>query len=245
VWTQVIIHMQMGGMPHDRIMESIELIGKELIRLPMTRPSSERSATGVAVITGGCQRNRPGVRPRVRRDGRARRDRRHRRVSDGACACAPVGRGRDGRLVSAWTCRTPRRSPTSARLPAGSDPWPRYAERCVTSAGSTVWETADATYDFVVGCESARTVSQHQDLRSEARRARQRAAPRESPRRWAGMVASPYSAVYAASKAGAIALAKSFARRVGDGWPRRSGVALLNPGMVKDQPDSDLCGPAA
>jgi alkanesulfonate monooxygenase SsuD/methylene tetrahydromethanopterin reductase-like flavin-dependent oxidoreductase (luciferase family) len=28
---QVIIHMQMGGMPHDRIMESIELIGKELI----------------------------------------------------------------------------------------------------------------------------------------------------------------------------------------------------------------------
>lgn len=28
---QVIIHMQMDGMPHDRIMESIELIGKELI----------------------------------------------------------------------------------------------------------------------------------------------------------------------------------------------------------------------
>jgi alkanesulfonate monooxygenase SsuD/methylene tetrahydromethanopterin reductase-like flavin-dependent oxidoreductase (luciferase family) len=28
---QVIIHMQMGGMPHDRIMESIEIIGKELI----------------------------------------------------------------------------------------------------------------------------------------------------------------------------------------------------------------------
>jgi alkanesulfonate monooxygenase SsuD/methylene tetrahydromethanopterin reductase-like flavin-dependent oxidoreductase (luciferase family) len=28
---QIIIHMQMGGMPHDRIMESIEVIGKELI----------------------------------------------------------------------------------------------------------------------------------------------------------------------------------------------------------------------
>jgi len=28
---QVIIHMQMGGTPHDRIMESIELIGSELI----------------------------------------------------------------------------------------------------------------------------------------------------------------------------------------------------------------------
>ena len=28
---QVIIHMQMGAVPHDRIMESIELIGKELI----------------------------------------------------------------------------------------------------------------------------------------------------------------------------------------------------------------------
>ena len=28
---QVIIHMQMGGMPNDRVIESIELIGKELI----------------------------------------------------------------------------------------------------------------------------------------------------------------------------------------------------------------------
>lgn len=28
---QIIIHMQMGGVPHDRIIESIELIGKELI----------------------------------------------------------------------------------------------------------------------------------------------------------------------------------------------------------------------
>jgi hypothetical protein len=28
---QVIIHMQMGGMPHERIIESIELIGTELI----------------------------------------------------------------------------------------------------------------------------------------------------------------------------------------------------------------------
>jgi alkanesulfonate monooxygenase SsuD/methylene tetrahydromethanopterin reductase-like flavin-dependent oxidoreductase (luciferase family) len=28
---QVVIHMQMGGVPHDRIVESIELIGKELI----------------------------------------------------------------------------------------------------------------------------------------------------------------------------------------------------------------------
>jgi alkanesulfonate monooxygenase SsuD/methylene tetrahydromethanopterin reductase-like flavin-dependent oxidoreductase (luciferase family) len=28
---QVVIHMQMGGVPHDRIIESIELIGKELI----------------------------------------------------------------------------------------------------------------------------------------------------------------------------------------------------------------------
>lgn len=28
---QVIVHMQMGNVPHQRIMESIELIGKELI----------------------------------------------------------------------------------------------------------------------------------------------------------------------------------------------------------------------
>ena len=28
---QVIIHMQMGNVPHERIMESIELIGTELI----------------------------------------------------------------------------------------------------------------------------------------------------------------------------------------------------------------------
>ena len=28
---QVIVHMQMGNVAHERIMESIELIGKELI----------------------------------------------------------------------------------------------------------------------------------------------------------------------------------------------------------------------
>jgi alkanesulfonate monooxygenase SsuD/methylene tetrahydromethanopterin reductase-like flavin-dependent oxidoreductase (luciferase family) len=30
---QVIIHMQMGNVPHERIMESIELMGKELVPL--------------------------------------------------------------------------------------------------------------------------------------------------------------------------------------------------------------------
>ena len=28
---QVIVHMQMGNVPHERIMESTELIGRELI----------------------------------------------------------------------------------------------------------------------------------------------------------------------------------------------------------------------
>jgi hypothetical protein len=28
---QIIVHMQMGGIPHERIMESIEMIGTELI----------------------------------------------------------------------------------------------------------------------------------------------------------------------------------------------------------------------
>jgi alkanesulfonate monooxygenase SsuD/methylene tetrahydromethanopterin reductase-like flavin-dependent oxidoreductase (luciferase family) len=28
---QVIVHMQMGGVPHDRIMESIELMGTEVL----------------------------------------------------------------------------------------------------------------------------------------------------------------------------------------------------------------------
>jgi hypothetical protein len=30
---QIIIHMQMGNVPHERIIESIELMGKELIPL--------------------------------------------------------------------------------------------------------------------------------------------------------------------------------------------------------------------
>lgn len=48
----------------------------------------------------------------------------------------------------------------------------------------------------------------------------------------AGMVTSHYSAVYAASKAGAIALAKSLRAELAIAAPSVR-VALLNPGMVK------------
>jgi len=101
----------------------------------------------------------------------------------------------------------------------------------VTSTGSTVWETADATYDFVVGVNllglfhSIKTfvpLLLHQGT----------AADLVITASMAGMVTSPYSAVYAASKAGAIALAKSLRVELAMLAPSIR-VALLNPGMVK------------
>ena len=57
----------------------------------------------------------------------------------------------------------------------------------------------------------------------------------------AGMVTSPYSAVYAASKAGAIALAKSLRAELAIAAPSVR-VALFEPGNGQDQPHANVGG---
>ncbi|MBB3748177.1 NAD(P)-dependent dehydrogenase (short-subunit alcohol dehydrogenase family) [Mycolicibacterium sp. BK634] len=101
----------------------------------------------------------------------------------------------------------------------------------VTSTGTTLWDTSDSAYDFVTDVNmgglfrSVRVfvpilVNQH------------RPADIVITASMAGMVASAYSGVYAASKAGAVALAKSLRAELQMVAPAIR-VALLNPGMVK------------
>ena len=101
----------------------------------------------------------------------------------------------------------------------------------VTSTGTAVWETSEETYDFVVGVNllglfhSVKTFVPLLVAQGDS-------ADLVITASMAGMVASPYSAVYAASKAGAIALAKSLRAELHMVAPAVR-VALLNPGMVK------------
>jgi NAD(P)-dependent dehydrogenase (short-subunit alcohol dehydrogenase family) len=101
----------------------------------------------------------------------------------------------------------------------------------VTSTGSTVWETPEATYDFVVGVN---LLGLFHSIKTFVPRliAQGGAADLVITASMAGMVTSPYSGVYAASKAGAIALAKSLRAELAMVAPSIR-VALLNPGMVK------------
>ena len=71
----------------------------------------------------------------------------------------------------------------------------------VTSTGSTVWETADATYDFVVGVNLRGLFT---SIKAFVPRLVEQgsAADLVITASMAGMVASPFSGVYAASKAG-------------------------------------------
>lgn len=101
----------------------------------------------------------------------------------------------------------------------------------VASTGSTLWETTDSTYDFVVGVN---LLGLFHSVRTFVPKLVSQGSPADVviTASMAGMVASPYSAVYAASKAGAIALAKALRAELGMVAPSIR-VALLNPGMVK------------
>lgn len=101
----------------------------------------------------------------------------------------------------------------------------------VTSTGSTVWETADGTYDFVVGVNLR---GLFHSIKSFVPKLIQQGGPSDLviTASMAGMVASPYSGVYAASKAAAVALAKTVRAELSTAAPAVR-VALLNPGMVK------------
>jgi NAD(P)-dependent dehydrogenase (short-subunit alcohol dehydrogenase family) len=101
----------------------------------------------------------------------------------------------------------------------------------VTSTGTNVWETPDAIFDFVFGVN-------FQGLVNCVRAFTPRLIAQPEPSTivvtasMAGLVTSPGSGAYAASKAAAIAIAKSLRVELAATAPHVS-VVLLNPGMVK------------
>jgi NAD(P)-dependent dehydrogenase (short-subunit alcohol dehydrogenase family) len=101
----------------------------------------------------------------------------------------------------------------------------------VTSTGAPIWETPEQAVDFVIGVNLR---SLYYSIRTfvPALIAQGGAADLIITASMAGMVASPYIAAYAASKAGAVALAKSLRAELATVAPSIR-CALLNPGMVK------------
>jgi len=197
----------------------------------MTRPSSERSATGVAVITGGASgiglafaRAYAGMGAHVVigdiDESAMERARAHLSDAGATVDCVRLDLQDAASVAHFGEVACGFGSLAAVCLNAG-----------VTSAGSTVWETADATYDFVVGVN---LLGLFRSIKTFVPKLVEQgsAADLVITASMAGMVASPYSAVYAASKAGAIALAKSLRAELGMVAPSIR-VALLNPGMVK------------
>lgn len=101
----------------------------------------------------------------------------------------------------------------------------------VTSTGTNVWETPDSIFDFVFGVNFHGLVN---CVRAFTPRLIAQAAPSTVvvTASMAGLVTSPGSGAYAASKAAAIAVTKSLRRELAATAPH-VGVVLLNPGMVK------------
>jgi NAD(P)-dependent dehydrogenase (short-subunit alcohol dehydrogenase family) len=197
----------------------------------MTGPTSEQSATGVAVITGGAS----GIGLAFAR-AYAKRGA-HVVIADideAAMTRARAGLSESGATVDC--VRVDLQDAASvARLGEVASGLGSLSAVClnagVASTGCTVWETPHATYDFVVGVN---LLGLFHSIKTFVPKliAQGSAADLVITASMAGMVASPYSAVYAASKAGAIALAKSLRAELAmvAPWIR---VALLNPGMVK------------
>jgi NAD(P)-dependent dehydrogenase (short-subunit alcohol dehydrogenase family) len=197
----------------------------------MTPPTSEPSAAGVAVITGGAS----GIGLAFARayaekgahvvigdidEAAMEQARAHLAVSGAPVDCIRVDLQDPASVAHLGEVASGFGSLAAVCLNAG-----------VTSTGSTVWETADATYDFVVGVNLLglfHSIKTFVPLLLD----QGTAADLVITASMAGMVASPYSGVYAASKAGAIALAKSLRAELAMVAPAIR-VALLNPGMVK------------
>ena len=195
----------------------------------MTVPS--RPSDGVAVVTGGAS----GIGLAFARAfaGRGLRvvigD-----IDESATATASAQLSTDGATVHG-VCTDLQDAASVAHLAevaAGLGPLTAVCLNAgVTSTGATVWETPRTTYDFVVGVN---LLGLFHSVAAFVPRliAQRRPADLVITASMAGMVASPYSGVYAASKAGAIALAKSVRAELAISAPEIQ-VALLNPGMVK------------
>ena len=101
----------------------------------------------------------------------------------------------------------------------------------ITSAGPTTWSTPPATYDAVIGV-NLRGLFNSIRAFVPALVAQGGPASIVITASMAGMVTSAYSSVYAASKAGAIAIAKALRDELAAEAPAIS-VALLVPGVVR------------
>jgi NAD(P)-dependent dehydrogenase (short-subunit alcohol dehydrogenase family) len=101
----------------------------------------------------------------------------------------------------------------------------------VTATGTTVWDTPTSTLDFLLGVNLR---GLFHCVKTFVPTLIAQAAPADIviTASMAGMVTSPYSAAYAASKSAAIALAKSLRAELQVTAPHLR-LALLNPGMVK------------
>ena len=101
----------------------------------------------------------------------------------------------------------------------------------VSCTGATVWETDDATLDFVLGINLWGVVH---SARAFIPRMIQHGRPGHVviTASMAGLVTSPTSGAYAASKAAAVAMAKAMRAELATSAPQLH-VTLLNPGMVK------------
>ena len=101
----------------------------------------------------------------------------------------------------------------------------------VTSTGSTLWDTTDETFDFVM---SVNLGGLQNSIRALVPPLVDQGTPADIviTASMAGIVASGYSGAYGASKAGAVALAKALRAEVAVAAPFIH-VALLNPGMVR------------
>ncbi len=101
----------------------------------------------------------------------------------------------------------------------------------VMASGTTVWETPDETTDFVMGVNFKAVLH---GIRAFVPRliAQGSTADLIVTASMAGMVTSPYSGVYSASKAAVVALVKTMRAELQAAAPEIR-VGLLNPGMVK------------
>lgn len=100
-----------------------------------------------------------------------------------------------------------------------------------TATGTPIWETPQQQFDFIIDVNLR---GLYNSIRSfvPALLAQSSAADLVITASMAGMVASPGSGSYSASKAGAVALAKALHGELAAAAPYIR-VALLNPGMVK------------
>jgi NAD(P)-dependent dehydrogenase (short-subunit alcohol dehydrogenase family) len=190
-----------------------------------------RSDTGVAVVTGGAS----GIGLALARHYAA----------TGACvliadidqqsmACAATELKEYGATVVTVAVDLCDADAVRRLAPAAADLGPVTAvclNAGVMASGTTVWETPDDTTDFVMGVNFKAVLN---GIKAFVPRliAQGSAADLIITASMAGMVTSPYSGVYSASKAAVVALVKTMRAELHDAAPEIR-VGLLNPGMVK------------